>query len=617
MIEEIAKFIDTIPQEYHTEGLKPSIGLHVVIDLNEDGELKKEGYRSFLVDKNNNGIIYNFDFSHREQCSKLIDMQKSIDTKKKIHSSVPYVISFKNLSTDDKSAMKKKDWDSLDSIKRREEIIKPYLLNTVKKRIGPFYDFFISQQGISEDEKGLLETIKAFSSSQLFDLLIADENVQRMEYNTYFKIYFNVAVDLVKRWFCNYVRDKVFNKNDYNTVDNEYGLSNFLNGANAKKVFMMHNTTAYEVNNRIHYKQGIKLVQFEDLLKNKKLPNIIPIFIDKEELNSEFIKIFKKESEKDIKNIPSFRSIIRQLFEQHKDDISNYYLMNWTNRNGILINDIDYVPKFRYRLDGFIINNVTQLPNIQSRDGINNIFDFEISVVQKIFSNALVVKTKNNTVLFKYFDDIDPKYTTQINYQNILKYRKSFYDFIYKSKDNAITGKMFYDLLLSNILDDIKHDEYRDNWHTKDFSIKEKLNILFSLNKNFDKQNKNFGGEDMASKIPEYQENMRKLLNDNDYHIQTDQEFAFTAGQLIYYILTKSQTSNKTHALLEPFISKNEPELFKQTITRAIGQYKHAFEFGGKRFEKLTGDVLGYDCTKKIKEILPIILAGYFSQSID
>lgn len=121
----------------------------------------------------------------------------------------------------------------------------------------------------------------------------------------------------------------------------------------------------------------------------------------------------------------------------------------------------------------------------------------------------------------------------------------------------------------------------------------------------------------MATRIPEYQEKLRKLLNESSYHLENDDyEFAFSAGQLIYYILTKSQSSSKTHALMEPFISKNDPVQFLQIITRAIDQYKHALEFGSPRFEKLASEILGYECKTGIKTLLPVLLAGYFSKSL-
>jgi CRISPR-associated protein Csh1 len=112
---------------------------------------------------------------------------------------------------------------------------------------------------------------------------------------------------------------------------------------------------------------------------------------------------------------------------------------------------------------------------------------------------------------------------------------------------------------------------------------------------------------------------MRKLFSDENYHIAEDDEFAFAAGQLIYYILKQSKSSNKSHALLEPYISKSDPEQFQQMIIRGFDQYKHSFEWYGSgkgRFEKLAGDIMGYECKTNIKDMLPVILAGYFSQCL-
>jgi len=596
VIQEISNFVDTIQQEYHTEGLKPSPGLHILIDLDETGELKANGYKSLLIDKNGKcfeltlegelkEVEYEFDFEIREFYSQTISMNKAIDSRKKIHSSVPYVL-----------------WFKPENLEKLEESFDEYFSNC--------------KTYAKSDDEVFIVNIENFSKERIKELIINDPKFKKVDKKNYVRVYFVIDIEKLKASNEEYLSLRLFNKDDYNVeIDGEmYGLSDFLNGANIKKLFMLHQSTKYKVNNRIPKSASLKLYQFERLLKKRKLPNIVPIFIDKEELNKEFVRIFSRDK------TLSFREIIRQLFKQHEEDISNYYLINWANRQGIVINDIDYVPKFKFFLNDFTIMNIIQLPNTQERDAIKNIFDFEMTIVQKIFNNALIVKTKTNTVLFKYFDDIDAKYTTPINYQNILKYRKCFYDFIYKSKEDAINGKVFYNLLLSTIIDDIKHDEYKDNRHTKDFSIKEKLNILFSLNKNFDKLNKNFGGIDMPTKIPEFQENMRRLLNDNEYHIQTDQEFAFAAGQLIYSILKKSKSSNKSHALLEPFINKNDPTLFHDAILRGINQYKHAFEWYGEagkgRFEKLTSEILGYECEASIKELLPIILAGYFSQSL-
>ncbi|MDI6804788.1 MAG: hypothetical protein QME58_13275, partial [Bacteroidota bacterium] len=444
-------------------------------------------------------------------------------------------------------------------------------------------------------------------------------NIQKKVFNksifgTALKIYFNVSLEIVKKDFESYLKKNLFNKDDYNLTSSEgeiFGLSGFLNGANVKKQFMLHKTSHYEVNNRISQKTALNLYKFERLLSHKKpydkLPNPLPIFIDKDELNKDIVRLYNDE------RVLHFREIVRRLFEQHQTDLSDYYLINWRNTaDGPMIYDFDFVPQFRYKLSGFEIKNPMGIKDYHERK-IDHIFQFELDVVRTIFNNALVLKTKNDEIMLRYFDDIDAKYMSAATYQNILKYRKSFYDYIYKSRTQAITGKMFYDLIISAILDDIKQDkEYK-----KTYTIKEKLNILFSLNHIFDTNNKNFKGVNMASKIPEYQERMRKLFSDENYHIAEDDEFAFAAGQLICFILKQSESYKKTHALLEPFINKNDPKQFRLVIVRGIDQYKHKFEWYGScgkgRFERLAGEILGYDCKTPIKELLPVVLSGYFS----
>src|SRR5690606_5009327 len=489
--------------------------------------------------------------------------------------------------------------------------------NEIKKRFEIYFTKTISLVKDDENEKQRIKNIKDFCEKNLLGLLDKDENYKNLNPTDYVKIFFDYDINDYRESYEKYLSINVFNKEDQGK---EFGQAIFLNGAPNKKPFIIPKTAYYITNLKVSKTIAIQLEKFRRLLTNKprKLPNPLPIFIDKDEINNEVVKLFNRDKEP-----LKFHEIIKNIFNNYSEDtLSNYYLIHWVNtKDGLLVNDIDYVSRFIYRLENFKINNIMGLKKnheeLEQDIDVDNIFYLE-----QIFDKKLFYKIHRNTeyrygsLINNYFsDDLTPPKGYEIRpiiKTNLIRYRKSIYDYIYKSKTDAINGQMFYEIIISSLIDDIKTD-LKFN-HTK--YIQEKLNNLFSLNKNFDKQNKNFGGIDMASKIPEYQENMRKLFKEDDYHIQTDEEFAFAAGQLIYYILTKSQTSNKTHALLEPYITKNEPLLFKQTITRGIEQYKHAFDFGSKRFEKLTSEILGYTCSKGIKEMIPVILAGYFSKSL-
>lgn len=591
MITELARLVDEIPEDYHTEGLKPSAGLHVLISLNDAGEIERDGYRSFIINKkgecfdlDDNGemklVEAPVDISLREYFSRVIDSNKVVDPTKKIYSSVPYAI-----------------W------------MKPKKFAEVHKAFRQF--FLNAKRYVDATLHPEIDDIARFCASHLIESVQADPKLEKIKQTDWVRVYFDVPIDLVRHAFESYLAKELFVKDDYN-VETEsgetYGLHGFLVGDNQKKQFMRHITTPFLVASRVPKRLTVRLYQFERLLANKRLPNPTPIFIDRAELNREVVKLYNYE------RVLYFREIIRQLLERGYHDLSNYYLLNWANTSdGVAIRDFDFVPLFRYELDGFEVKNILDVPAYHTRT-IRDIFSFESEIVTKIFDNGLVVSSKKGDLSFKYFDEIDPQYVkSQAVYTNIIKYRRCFYDFIYKSRMESIQGRVFYDVIMTSILEDIRLNED----FKKTFTTKDKLNILFSLNHKFDITNNNFGGINMASVIPQFTEMMRNLLKENgDYHLATDHEFAYAAGQLIYYIVYQSQASNKTHSLLEPYISKNDPALFKTMIVRGIEQYKHALNFGHRKFNKLAGEVLGYECKTSIKELLPIILAGYFSNSM-
>lgn len=601
MIKEISNFVEKINEEYFTEGLAPSEGLHIWIKLDdEEKEIEKKCYlvkteKKYIkcFDEYLNSSDFPEELLLREYFSFIIndDQNKGLDIggtgSKKIHSANPFSVWFK-----------KEQLESETSINNLNERFTNYFENAQK-----YAEQFLLPQILS---------IKNYCEKEILKFLLKEKLVKEIKPTNYIKITFDTEIENVKKCYENYLGSKLYNKKDYNLSNDEYGLSGFLNGDNVKKIFLMHKTSHFNVNNRITKKEAYNLYLFSKLINNKplaKLPNPLPIFVDEEELlNKDLVRLYGKEG------IRSYHEIIKNLINYHQRDLSNYYLLFWSKVGGLTLHDLDFVPQFRFKLDGFYLSNYFLKDGCEGR--IENVFHFESEIVQKIFSNVLIQKyedksTKEKKILFKYFDDIEynSKFMTKTTHINVLKYRKSFYDFVYKSKSNAITSSIFSELMLTTIIDDIKHHNNKSGYNATDYNIKEKLNIYFSLNKNF-------GGEDMGSKIQPLQEKLKLLLNEPDVHIETDEEFAFDSGQLVYYILYQSEASNKTHSLMEPYITKNDSELFKVAIARGIEQYKHKLLFGTKRFQKLASEILAWETETKIKEMLPLFLAGYFSNSL-
>jgi len=280
---------------------------------------------------------------------------------------------------------------------------------------------------------------------------------------------------------------------------------------------------------------------------------------------------------------------------------------------------LDFVPAFRYDLD-ITIERLFKSSKEEEEGApdltVKNVFEFENRIANKILDGQLVVEKTN---WLKYFDDIDydPKYMSHNTYNQLLKHRKAFYDFIYKSRREAIQAHAFHDIMISGILDFIRRDK---EWE-HDYAIKEKLNIWFSLHDYFNTSSQ-LNPSDMVNKTQNMAARMKELIKEGgEEAFRDDDEFAFASGQLIRYLLAKNESASRTHALLEPFLQKVEPEVFKLAIARAFDTYKHALKFykGSDRyaFDKIMGVVMGAEPSNgNMKDHLPMILAGYFAKPV-
>jgi CRISPR-associated protein Csh1 len=264
--------------------------------------------------------------------------------------------------------------------------------------------------------------------------------------------------------------------------------------------------------------------------------------------------------------------------------------------------------------DFVIYELFNQEPTVYFQSKKNNVFDFQINIINNIFNNQLISSTKTGKLWIKYFDDIEikPQYgLTDTIYNLIYKYRYAWYSFVYKSMQQNISMTMINDMCKYSILDDIHRDKEMKNT----FQIRKKLSIWFGLQPVFDNH---FKTNNMVNKTQELQEKFQDNIRSESFHIEMDDEFAFATGQIIWKLLIQSESANRTHALLEPFLQKTDPMLLKQAIANTFNTYKHNFVLYPTKYEfdKLFSEVMGYiPDNANMKDHLPMILAGYFSKS--
>lgn len=632
MIKEICQFVETLEEQapdLFEEGAKLKEGIYVALDIGlEDGK-----YVLKNVDENGNILKEDIGlFTKKEeltpffekcrmilQASKPVSPAKIFNPNKKIFNVTcnPYALGC-TINIFDKNLLK-----------IGIEEIKNELFDQYFKKASQFVDdedkniFDGFRNFFDENLKTLVKVYKwIYHSKTRFPSLI-NENFRQFSKDIglhslkdTFLIVFYLKRDTedFKTPYQKYLGLNVFNKADYNAVFGgiTYGISDSLSSFNNKKSFLKHQTASFRYNYRINGYDALSIWKFFQI--GQKLPNPLPIFVDKEEayLNADVVKLFNNEG------VAGYSEIIRSLLNLRRTNLQNFYLL-FVQKGQVI--DLDFVPVFKYTLkdkaeNDFVLREIFGAePVVYFNSKDHNVFDFQFMVVNPIFNNQLVQKTKAGKLWLKYFDDlkVNPEYgLTDAIYNLLNKYRKAWYDFIYKSKQQIITMTMIVEMLMESIIDDLRHDEE----FKKTPQLRKKLSLWFGLQPLFDN---NFNTNSMANKTVELQKKIREIALTESFHIATDDEFAFAAGQLIWKLLIQSESANRSHALLEPFLQKTEPVLFKQAIASTFNMYKYKFTLYPTKYEfdKLFSEVMGYDPDiSNMKEHLPMILAGYFSESI-
>ena len=631
MIQEIINFTNDILADYPElaqQKLQPEKGLYVFIDIDANGkwvneDLQKDKDYAFFSDKNQSNTPLLQDCIRYQEATKYIEMNKvkAFDSKQKIHSCSPFAVAFNfNFNKNDIYGLGLKEGKKLSAEDKEynERTIRSKRLEVVKSRLKDYQKNSITIYKLEQnnDEGDLFPNATKFKYncqlSAFYDNMnrILDKITEIPEYNqltekNYLKVFLrSVPIEEQEALYNKYLEDNLLNGGEYK----DKGVVGFLTAYSQKKMFTQHKTsTAIKgISYRYSKQDAIVLNTFEKMWKRKCFPNPLPIVVDKREINKKIVKIYNEEG-----GAVHYKEILKQLFENtNEKELSDYYLLNYRNsKDGMVLNDFDFVPLFRYKFDTIInVENVTK--DGVKKDGafeptpdktIENVFDFERIVVGSIFNGWLNSST--------YFGEKPKGYKgSEYLWQMILTYRKAFYDFIYKSQTETLSCGMFDEMMFSSILLNVRNDEIK-NLFEYNSSIKWKLNIWFSLYNLFSNNNNN---NIMASKVTDLLAKMRAVAK-GEANIETKEEFAFGAGQIVSYLIDRSVASNKTYALLEPYLQKSKSSQLQDAIAQTITVYKHDISVFKGTFENLASQVLTYDYDADMKPLLKYFLAGCFS----
>jgi len=647
MIREIINFtnglLSDIP-DIMQWNIQPDKGLHVFIDIDETGNWANQNLQQSIdydyYDGKNQDIKLWNDCIRYQEATEYITMNKvsKFDKKKKIHSCSPFAVAFNfNFNDKEKSELgikifKKSDKPSKEELKSNNALIRVQRRIVIEERLKDYQSNSLSIYGIKEKDGDLFSNQPFIYGKQimgffnnLHKILNAVELIAEYSLLTgkdYLHLYLRtIPIDVQEELHNRYVKQEIFSGEVMSKE--HFGSVGFFTAYNQKKPFLRHRTSFLKngVSQRFSEEDAITLYTFEKLLRRKPqcLPNPLPIMIDGREWNKRVIKLFNESGD-----TLSFRDLLKQLFAKYNmKSLPNYYLLNLSKTvSGIVINDFDFVPLFRYYLDGdIVVSNVTNSSSLQDKSferereiSIKTIFDFERVAVREVFNNSLV-KIKEDKYVTNYFGEIDSNYVIGGTLMSNLmqKYRKAIYAYIYKSDTNAINASMFDDIMYQSVLSNIKLDTFENKRFEWNNSIKKKINIWFSLYKMFNQNDKR---ENMVTKINELKNEISRVTK-GETDLLSPESFAFGAGQLVSYLMDRSVSTNKTYAMLEPYLQKGKSRLLQDAIAQTVTVYKHDINQIYKgRFEFLASQVLTYGGDIDMKPLLKYFLAGCFSPCI-
>ena len=646
MIRELINFMNDlmsdIPDIMEWKS-QPDKGLHVFIDIDSNGvwinkDLKKGRDYDYFDGKKINIDLWD-DCIRYQEATTFITMNKvkKFDKEQKIHSCSPFAIAYNfNFSDKDKQShgiktFNKKDKTNNDKIKENNQLIRKKRFEVVSDRLKDYYDKCIHVYNLNMLETNDCQTykykaeIEGFFSSfkEIISCLKRLKAYKQLSEKDYLHLYLrSVPVEEIEKKHKEYIEQEIFNGEVLS--DKKYGVVGFFTAYNDKKPFLKHQTCYLKngISQRFSINDAMALFYLDKLLrrKSKCLPNPLPIVVDQREINTAIVKIFN-----DKKEPLSYRELLESLFTStNKKYLSDYYLLNYSNtKSGMVLNDFDFVPMFRYELSQPVtVSNVTisgfvkdKVFNKDSDINIRTIFDFERIVVKMIFNNTLV-KIKDDDYTCSYFGDLPkPEYVQggSLMVDLIHKYRQAVYAYIYKSDLKAITHNMLEDMMFNSILTNIKSETIKNRceWNN---DIKRKINLWFSLQGMFNRlDNKN-----MKRNVTELREKIRDVAS-GKATLNSSEELVFAAGQLVSYIIDRSEAKNKTYAMLEPYLQKSTSSQLQDEIAQSIAIYKHDIEVTYQRkgkFERLASEILANGNEVKMKPLLKFFLAGCFSPCV-
>ena len=573
----------------------PADGSYIIVDA--EGKIKN--YQDIKLDKKKRGTSeavvkgsYFKEICFYDYHSKLISMNKPVDSKKVIHSN--NYLSF---------AVKKESITS----KLTETIIDNYydtLKNPLEakykksKEASKIYQKFEEEYAPVNIE--ILEKCRSWIKQHIFSIdKLIDIDLKKKDY---LKIFFEVFEadeednkknkELFIQEDNRYIFPSIYNNNDYNVeVEGRIqGIPDNNMGMNAKKPFLAIKTRKTPAAYLVDINKAILQKQFFEYLMNFAANGKNNIYIDTKNYR---IKAYSDQDERD-----DFDGMI-----------SGYYLRIQKGKEleiQIQDNIVDYQNRLKTNFEYMKFINIDikedKLPEFAKKYGV---YDKRTSIgtlINEIFFSKFL---RTN-----YFIDAnDMSIKDSVLRQNIIMYRNIIFDWVYKGIDNNFSKaeeKFALDLIKNSIRNEDKYN----------LRPKSQLNLHWSLKDYFLKMKKEQGGDTMADIATKIRTSVKeKIMSKEDLVMPSDdKEYYYAVGQLLSYFIFKSRAGKRMQSMINPVLNAKRDNIIKMRLFQLYKKYNYDISIHNYNMKKLYAMILGYKPQNKVNQ--EMILFGYLDENI-